>query len=304
MVGPTASGKTTLSVPLARRLDAEIISMDSRQLYRGMDIGTDKVGSRARALVPHHGLDLIDPAERYSAGDFARDARRWIEGIRARGRTPLLVGGTGFFLRALTHPIFREPPLDEERRERLRRWMEGCSEEELARWVEALDPERVALASAGGRQRLSRTLELPLLTGRPMTWWHRNAPSERAAVDLEVVLLTRPREELYARIDRRAREMFETGLLDEVRSLLDAGVTPDDPGMTGTGYREAVGVLRGELTVEEGVLRVQRATRGYARRQLTWFRNQLSGLRILEVDASAPLDAQIEAVVAWWSGSE
>jgi tRNA dimethylallyltransferase len=302
LVGPTASGKTALSLVLARRLEGEIISMDSRQVYRGMDIGTAKAARDERALVPHHGLDLVDPDEPYSAGRFAREARGWMKEIRGRGRLPLLVGGTGFFLRALTDPVFREPHMDRERRNRLRAWLAERSREELARWVRALDPWRAEVAEAGGTQRLSRALEVPLLTGRPLTWWHDHAPPEAEPVPVRIAVVSLPREELYRRIDVRAEAMFRGGLLDEVRTLRDVGYGPEDPGMTGTGYREALGVLQGELALNEAIRVVQGATRGYARRQLTWIRNQLPEDR-LEVDGLLPLDAQADRVEAWWSGT-
>jgi tRNA dimethylallyltransferase len=302
LVGPTASGKTALSLVLARRLEGEVISMDSRQVYRRMDIGTAKVTREERALVPHHGLDLVDPDEPYSAGRFAREARGWIREIRGRGRLPLLVGGTGFFLRALTDPVFREPPMDRERRNRLRAWLAERPREELARWVRALDPRRAGVAEAGGTQRLSRALEVPLLTGRPLTWWHDHAPPEADPVPVRIVVMTLPREELYRRIDLRAESIFREGLLDEVRALRDAGYGPEDPGMTGTGYREALRVLQGELALDEAIQVVQGATRGYARRQLTWIRNQLPEDR-LEVDGLLPLDEQADRVEAWWSGT-
>ncbi|TVP57017.1 MAG: tRNA (adenosine(37)-N6)-dimethylallyltransferase MiaA [Gemmatimonadales bacterium] len=302
IVGPTASGKTALSLPVAEALEAEIISMDSRQVYRGMDIGTAKVASRDRSRVPHFGLDLIDPRERYSAARFAREARGWMAEIRERGRLPLLVGGTGFFLKALTDPIFREPPLDEERRERLRGWLSGRSEEELAHWLRRLDPDRAELAIEGGAQRVGRTLEVALLTGRPLSWWHAHSPSAARPVRFGVVRLIVPRETLYARINARAEAMFEAGLLAEVRALLEAGVPVEAPGMTGTGYREAAGVLLGELALDEAIDAVQRATRRYARRQETWFRHQLPA-EVLEIDATRPLASQVERVLEWWPGT-
>ena len=167
IVGPTAAGKSELAVEVALRLEGEVVSLDSRQVYRRMDIGTAKLAPAERRGVPHHGLDLIDPDQAYSAGRFARDARRWIREIRERGRVPVLVGGTGFFLRALTAPIFREPPLDPARRRALRRWLGARPRAELERWTSALDPERAALAAAGGPQRMLRALEVALLSGRP-----------------------------------------------------------------------------------------------------------------------------------------
>jgi tRNA dimethylallyltransferase len=300
IVGPTASGKSELAVALARRLGGEVVSMDSRQIYRGMDVGTAKVPLDERGGVPHHGLDLVDPDQSYSAGRFARDARGWIAEIRGRGRLPILVGGTGFFLRALTQPIFGEPELDPERRHALRSWLSERSPDELARWVRALDPGRAELAAQGGPQRLSRTLEVALLTGKPLTWWHRHSPSEGSALKGLVVRLELPRAELDQRIAARVRAMLEGGLVEEVAALLDVGYAPGAPGMTGVGYREIALQIAGAITPEEAEARIAKATRAYARRQATWFRNQLPP-DTLVVDALAPLAERVEAVAAAWT---
>lgn len=299
LTGPTTSGKTSLGLALARRLGGEIVSMDSRQVYRGMDIGTDKVTARERAGVPHYGLDLVDPDERYSAGRYARDVRRWIPEIEARGHVPLLVGGTGFFLRAVLEPIFREPPLDPARRRALRAALGRVPLDTLGRWVERLDPERASLAAAGGRQRVERTLEVPLLTGRPLSWWHREAPADGPAVPCLVVCLRCPREELDRRIDARVSRMVERGFLDEVRGLVEAGYGPDDPGMSGTGYREVAAALRGEMTVDEALDEMRRQTRRYARRQLTWFRNQLPDTTLV-LDGALGRDALLDRIETAW----
>ncbi|HUF75169.1 MAG TPA: tRNA (adenosine(37)-N6)-dimethylallyltransferase MiaA [Longimicrobiales bacterium] len=296
VTGPTASGKTDLSLALAERARVEVISMDSRQVYREVDIGTDKVGRQARAAVPHHGLDLVDLDERYSAGRFARDARRWIAEIEGRRALPLLVGGTGFFLRAVTEPMFAEPPLDADRLESLRAWLGGQPRERLELWARRLDPERADLAAEGGPQRLGRTLEVALLSGRPLTWWHREAPAEEGGLPGVVVVLDLPREEMDRHIEDRVSVMVERGLVDEVRRVLDAGYTEAAPGFTGTGYREIAAHLRGEATLEEAVEQIRASTRRYARRQLTWFRNQLPGA--VRLDAMLPVQEQADAALA------
>ena len=299
ITGPTTSGKTKLSIAVAEALDGEIICMDSRQVYRGMDIGTDKVSTEHRGRVPHHGLDIRDPDEFYSAGQFGRDARRAIQAISARGRVPLLVGGTGLFLRALTHPIFEQPELDLERLAALRGFMAKQPATELARWVEVLDPERTDLAREGGPQRLGRTIEVALLTGRPLSWWHERGPIEREPLRGMVVVLDMDREELDRHIDARVTRMAADGLVDEVRGLLVKGYRPEDPGMSGTGYREVAAYLGGDLTLEEALDRMRSQTRQYARRQLTWFRHQLPE-DVMRIDTSQSLEEQAVRVIEGW----
>ena len=300
LVGATASGKTELSEALAERIPIEVISMDSRQVYRGMDIGTDKVSARTRAGIPHHGLDLVEPSERYSAGRFARDARIWISEIAARGRLPVLVGGTGFFLRALTDPIFEQPDLDDGRLTRLRRYLAQQPQDRLATWVRHLDPARAEFAIEGGPQRMGRTLEVALLSGRPLSWWHQAAPREADPVSGVIVWLEVPRDELDRRIEARVERMLERGLVDEVRTLVEAGYSEDDPGMSGTGYREVIAYLKGEVSLEESARMIRTATRRYARRQMTWFRHQLPP-DAARVDATAPLEDRLSRTLAAWS---
>ena len=299
VTGPTGAGKTALSLLAARELGGEIVSMDSRQIYRGMDIGTAKATPRERAAIPHYGLDIRDPGERYSAGAFGRDARRWIADIRARGRVPLLVGGTGFFLKVLTEPIFREPPLDPVRRAATEAALEGLSGAELKRWVRALDPARAEVAVAGGRQRMTRALLIAFLTGHPLSSWHRRHPTGARPLSGLVCVVDVPRPVLDERIGRRVRAMVEAGFAEEVAGLLRAGHTRDDPGLNGVGYREMVDHLDGRSTLDEAVERTRAATRQYARRQATWFRHQL-GPGTVEVDGTAPLQAQCARVVEAW----
>lgn len=297
ITGTTASGKTDLSLALAARYEVEIVSMDSRQVYTGMDIGTDKVTVEGQAAVPHHGLDLVHPDQRYSAGQFARDVRRWIDEIEGRGRLPLLVGGTGFFLRAVLEPLFAEPEVDEERRMRLRAWLARLDRAVLERFVQALDPQRAPMAVEGGPQRMARTIEIALLTGYPLSWWHRQERPDGDGVPGVVVLLDLPRAATVASINGRVDRMVDRGLVEEVRSLLDRGYSDTDPGMTGTGYREITSFLRGERTLDEAMEEIRVQTRRYARRQVTWFRHQLPDGAV-RIDASESVERQVECALA------
>jgi tRNA dimethylallyltransferase len=302
LLGPTGTGKTALSIQVARRLDGEIVSMDSRSVFRGMDVGTAKPTPRERAEVPHWGIDLVEPSERFSAGRWARYARERIDEIRARGRVPMLVGGTGFFLRALTHPIFREPEMDAERRARLMARLERMEEAELRRWLEALDPESAErLRAWGGRQRLLRALEVPLLTGRTLPWWHRHSRPEAPPVPVLPVVLTVPRELLHERIDRRIGEMVGAGLLDEVRGLI-ARYGEEAPGLNAHGYAELLPYFRGERTLEEALALVSRNTKSYTKRQLTWYRTQLPA-GALWLDATRPREELVDEVERAWEAA-
>jgi tRNA dimethylallyltransferase len=300
LVGPTASGKTSLSLALSRRLGVEIISMDSRQIYRGMDVGTGKATEEEQALVPHHGLDTRDPTERYSAGQFSRDCRQWISEIEERGRLPLLVGGTGFFLRSLTNPMFNEPPMEPARLERLREHLNTLPSEDLVAWAELLEPGRPSESVEGGRHRLTRRLEIALLTGYPLSWWHSQGDPPDDPVPGVIAVLDHPRELLYERINARVDRMVrEEGLVEEVKGLLEKGYTAEDPGMTGAGYKETLSHLQGSLSLEQTIEEIQQSHRRYARRQITWYRHQLpEGSHIL--DATQPGEALVEELLSIW----
>jgi tRNA dimethylallyltransferase len=297
IVGPTATGKTALSIEVARRIGGEIISMDSRQVYRRMDIGTAKATPEQVATIPHHGLDLVDPDERFSAGRYSRYARECIDAIHSRGGVPILVGGTGFFLRALTHPIFRQPDLDAPRREALGNLLKAKPDEELVRWLMELDPAMGSrLRGWGGRQRLLRALEIPLLTGRPLSWWHANAPAEAHPLRPLVFVLELPRATLNAAIDARVTEMVRAGLAEEVEALLENGYDETDPGMNATGYIELIPFLRGQVSLEVALQQVRKNTRAYAKRQMTWFRNQLPEGAVW-LDASRPREELVGKII-------
>lgn len=275
--------------------------MDSRQIYRGMDIGTGKVSLKERGSVPHHGLDIRDPDETYSAGQFARDARGWIQEIQGRGRVPLLVGGTGFFLKALLEPMFEEPDLDPERLEALRAFLNRTEMDSLQAFLERLGREPTEDRPVD-RQRITRAIEVALLTGRPLSWWHSEAKPVAEPLPGVVVLLDPDREELYGTINRRVGQMVADGFVNEVRNLLAAGYGPDAPGMTGAGYRELVRHLEGSLSLEDAIEEIRRSHRKYARRQITWFRHQLPAgtLRIHEYREGT---ATVDLILHRWAAA-
>ena len=270
IVGPTGVGKTAVAVALAALRPIGVISADARQVYRRLDIGTAKPSPAVQAAVPHYGIDVIDPGERYSAGRFAQAAAGWLDRVRAAGREPVVVGGTGFYVRALADGLFQEPPLDPARRESLRAWTARMPAARLAHWAARLDRG----FAGGGRQRGARAIEVALLTGRALSWWQREA-RETGALRPWYIHLTLPRDVLQRRIAARVDQMLAAGLVAEVRGLLDSGLAADSPGLDGVGYREVVAMLRGSLPPAGLRDAIVIATRRYAKRQDTWFRNQL-----------------------------
>jgi tRNA dimethylallyltransferase len=298
LVGPTAVGKTAVGMALAAHWPVEIISADSRQVYRRLDIGTAKPTRKERARVPHHGLDLVDPGARYSAGHFARDAERWLADIRARGRRPLVVGGTGLYVRALAEGLFQEPPLDPIRRRSLDAFTARLEPLELIRWASRLDPG----FRGGGRQRAARAIEVALLTGHPLSYWQEAARAQ-GPLDPWYIVLTVPRPVLHQRIARRATEMIQRGLIEEVASVLAEGHAPTAPGLDGVGIREAVDYLHGRRPRASVAEAIALSTRQYAKRQQTWFRHQLGGA-VLTLDATRPPDrVAADIVESWQKGS-
>lgn len=300
ITGATATGKTDVAIDVARRVAGEIISFDSRQIYQQMDIGTAKATAAQRALVPHYGLDLLPPSGRYNAGRFAEDARAWMQQIRARDHVPILVGGTGFFLRALTHPLFAEPDSDPERKEALKQILNQKPRSELLAWLRHLDPEAAVQATEDvGRQRIARLLEVVLLTGRPLGWWQQHAQPTMAPIRALTFVLDLDRTILYERINARVVQMVNNGLIDEVERLLAVGYDEHSPGMKTTGYIELIPFVRGQCSKEAAIDAIQRATRAYARRQITWFRHQLPE-PIVRIDAAAGHADIVETIVRKW----
>ncbi len=272
LVGPTGVGKTAVAAALGALEPITVISADARQVYRFLDIGTAKPDPALCARVPHLGIDVVEPGERYSAGQFARDAAGWLAQVCAARRQPLVVGGTGLYVRALAAGLFREPPLEPARRERVRRWTEGLAPSTLAHWATRLD-RRFA---SGGRQRAARAVEVALLTGRALSFWQREA-RETGAMRPWYIHLTLPRDVLRRRIVLRVERMLAAGLVAEVRGVLARGIAPHAPGLDAVGYREVVAMLQGTPPEPDLAEAIVVATRRYAKRQETWFRNQLRG---------------------------
>ncbi|MFL6337125.1 MAG: tRNA (adenosine(37)-N6)-dimethylallyltransferase MiaA [Pyrinomonadaceae bacterium] len=275
VVGPTASGKSDLGIALALRLNGEIINCDSVQVYQEIEIATAKVPLPERRGVPHHLIDFVPPERTYTAADWARDALVKIDEIEARGRPALLVGGTGFYLRALREPFFEAPPTDADLRRRLMLLRERRGTEHLHKLLRRLDPERAARLAPRDWSRVQRALELRLQSGERLSarMNRRPAPPPQAA-RLRLFVLNPPREGLYRRIDRRAEAHFRAGLVEEVRALLARGVPAEGSALGAHGYRRVVEYLRGRRTLESAIEQTKLDVRHYAKRQLTWFRRE------------------------------
>ena len=275
IVGPTASGKSTLGIAVALQLNGEIINCDSVQVYKGIQIATAKVTPEERQGVSHHLIDFVSPEINYTAGDWAREAVKVIEEVENRGRVPLLVGGTGLYLRALRRPFFPSPPTDEKLRQRLNKIRERRGAEHLYRVLERLDPEMAEELYPRDWPRVQRAIEVRLQTGFPMSEQMdlRPEPSE-SALRLRVFAINPPRNELYERINARTETHFAAGLVEEVRDLLSQGVPAASNALGAHGYRRVVEYLRGERDLASAIEQTKLDVRHYAKRQLTWFRRE------------------------------
>lgn len=275
IAGPTASGKTALSIALAKALDGEIISADSMQVYRRMDIGTAKVTPEEADGVPHHLIDIIDPEEEWNVMLFQQKAKEAIQDIASRGKLPILCGGTGFYLRALLYDAqFDEEEGQPELRKQLEREMKELGSEIMHARLREVDPVSAEKIHHHNEKRVIRALEYYMLHQEPISQYNEEQKQKESPYDLCFLALTMDREKLYQRIDLRVDQMVAQGLVEEVKHLLDDGVSPELVSMQGLGYKEIVPYLRGECTLEEAVYILKRDTRHFAKRQLTWFRAQ------------------------------
>ncbi|HET7318057.1 MAG TPA: tRNA (adenosine(37)-N6)-dimethylallyltransferase MiaA [Nitrospirota bacterium] len=278
IAGPTAVGKTDASLLLARETGAEIVSADSMQIYRGMDIGTAKPTLEQRRLVYHHMIDIAAPDQPYSVGDYLRDARAAIDGITASGGVPIVVGGTGLYIRALTRGLFHGPPADLDLRERLlRRESEGQPGTLYSDLVKA-DPEAAVKIHPNDLRRTIRALEVYYLRDRRLSEFHREHAFKERPFRFRMIFLARSRSELYPRIEQRVDRMLADGLETEVRTLMDRGYGPDLSSMQGLGYKQFINHFLGRTTRDEAVALLKRDTKRYAKRQFTWFRREPSAV--------------------------
>ena len=270
LLGPTGSGKTALSLELGERFGGEIVSCDSVAVYRGMDLGTAKPTKEERARLPHHLIDVADPNQPFTAGEYSRRARAALREIASRGHLPIVTGGTGLYLRALTDGLFAGPARQQELRDRLQRSRKKYGEGWLHRLLLRLDPASAARIHANDVSKLIRAIEVCLAARKPLSQVMARDPL--TGFRLLRIGLNPPRQELYARLNQRAAEMFAAGLIEEARGLLDR--FGPVKALDSLGYRQALAVLAGTLSAEAAIEAAQQGHRNYAKRQMTWFRRE------------------------------
>lgn len=284
IVGPTATGKTAVGIELAKRLDGEIISADSMAVYKGMDIGTAKPGPEKRAGIAFHLIDAVLPDEDFSAAEYKRLAEEAIADIRRRGKQPILVGGTGLYVRAVMGGLnIPSAPPNRELRERLKTEASQFGNEVLLERLRAVDPETAGRLHPNDQKRIIRALEVHATTGLPISHFHRTAGTTKVAYHVRLFGLTMSRPALYAGIERRVDGQIEAGLVEEVRGLLENGYSPELPAMKGLGYKQIAGYLNGEYDLQTAIDLIKRDTRRFAKRQFTWFRAE-PGIHWVEVE--------------------
>lgn len=273
IIGPTAVGKTQLSLSIARDLDAEIISVDSRQVYRYLDIGTDKASREDRRSVIHHLIDIADPDEVFTVMDFIEKTKAAAERIVRRGKKVLFVGGTPFYYKSLFDgTIHSDLPTDPEVRSIIEERLHKTGKNELFNELSRVDPVTASRLHPNDTRRVVRSLEIFELTGRIASWWYEKENQPSSLFNNLYIGLERPRSQLYERISQRVREQFSKGYVEEVKWLLDNSFKEDSPSLQGFGYREIVSYLKGNISFEEAILSDIKATKTFSRRQMTWFR--------------------------------
>ena len=270
--GPTASGKSKLAVELAKKINGEIISADSMQIYKDMNIGTAKITNQEMQGIKHYLIDFISPEQRYSVSSFKKDAEDAIEKILSNGKTPIIVGGTGLYIDSLIYGIeFQDEKIDTKYREELNKIAEIEGLEKLYKKAQKIDPEAMAKISANDRKRIIRVLEIYHKTGKTKTEQEKESRKNEVKYNYKVFAITIPREKLYERINKRVDQMLEQGLIEEVKKILEK-YSYFPTAMQGLGYKEVIEYLENKITKEEMIEKIKKETRHYAKRQITWFK--------------------------------
>jgi tRNA dimethylallyltransferase len=272
ILGPTAVGKSSLAIPLAQRWNTEIVSVDALQVYKYMDIGTAKPSLLEQSLVPHHMIDIVYPDEDYNAGRYEKEAGQVIDLILRARKIPLLAGGCGLYLKALLHGLFQGPQIDPDLRKQLRQESAQKGDRFLYETVNRIDPQAAQRIHPNDRGRLIRAIEVYLQTGIPISAYQKEHSFQQLRYRAKIIGLTRIRNDLYSRIEKRVDEMIEKGLVEEVRKLLESGYSQNSTALQGLGYRQIASCLQGKYSLEEAIRILKRETRHYAKRQFTWFR--------------------------------
>ena len=292
--GPTASGKSKLAVELAKRINGEIISADSMQIYKDMNIGTAKLTKEEKQGIKHHLLDFVSPEERYSVANFKTDAKIKIEEILKKGKTPIIVGGTGLYIDSMIYGIeFQDEKIDKEYREELNELAEKEGLERLYEEARKIDPEAMKKISINDKKRIIRVLEIYHKTGKTKTEVEKESRKNEIKYNYKMFAITMNREKLYERIEKRVDQMIEQGLIEEVQSILNK-YHKFPTAMQGLGYKEVVEYLENKLTKEEMIEKIKKKTRHYAKRQLTWFKKNKETIWL---DGEKPLEKNLEIII-------
>jgi len=293
LLGPTAVGKSATALRLAHKFDGEIINCDSMQVYRGFDIGTDKLPEKRREGIPHHLIDIVESHIQFTAAEFVKHALEAISSISVRSRLPIITGGTGLYLKSLLEGLFPETRKDPSARLRLEREVEQKGLEHLWERLMAVDPDYGCIIGKNDRVRIIRALEVYESTNRPITAHFRRTRSFVKDFNILKIGLKLEKEKLYRRIESRVDKMFEQGIIDEVKVLIDAGVDESSPPFRALGYKHVLSFLKGKVTLEEAVTLTKRDTRHYAKRQMTWFR-KTKGVAWFSAQEAQAIEAYIK----------
>ncbi len=295
IIGPTAVGKTIFSLELARKINAEIISVDSRQVYRYLDVGTDKVDLNIRREIPHHLIDIVDPDQIYSAADFTVDATDSINRIKNRGKVPLLIGGTPFYYKALTGALSENLPKNVETRMSLEDEINNKGLLFLYNELSKIDPSSAAKIHQNDSVRIMRALEIYRITGKNASWWYKNQKKLGSLYNIFYIGLIRSRETLYKNIEKRVKIQFASGYPEEVKWLLDNGYSPKLTSLQGFGYRELAKYLQGECSLADAIKDDIKFTKAFSRRQMTWFKH-FEPVKWYDFDSITITDALKDAI--------